>query len=381
VSRVSPRVLVTVRRDEDVEGRDLELPASLPASDLRRLIGHGLEWPASTADATVRVEPGGRVLGERESLAEAGVRDGAWLVFGAQPEPLLGAPVSPFRLGETAAARNGAPGSRIMRSRPGYIEPNRLVVLGVCGAVIIGALAGLVLLTRSTPDSAPVPPAVVATSAPVVSTQVVAAPRVEPTALPTAPPTPLPVVQDRPTLAPTARPTLAPTRAPTAPPTLAPTVVPTVAPTPVPSAATVWPATVAQLDPLWGRDWPGAIGVLQGFLDQFPGDPTATDKLYAALVEYGRDRASDGQPDQARAALQGAATLRPERPEALDELQALAPRPTPVVSPALPTAAPAPPAVRVAPPPIQQQPPPAEEPPAPPLKQPVTREGFDSPGP
>src|SRR5438876_12069470 len=89
------RVVVTVRREGDdvADGRDLKLPISVPAGELSRLVQAALGWAALPDQLCIRVEPGGRVLGPQESLARAGVWDGAWLVFtadaiAAEPVPI-----------------------------------------------------------------------------------------------------------------------------------------------------------------------------------------------------------------------------------------------------------------------------------------------------
>src|SRR4051794_6180711 len=91
------RVLVTVRRDEESDGRDLELPASLSFEELTRLLGPVLHWP-QVGNLRARLEPDGRVLAPGESLRDAGAVDGALLVFSAtepQGDPPIVAPAWP----------------------------------------------------------------------------------------------------------------------------------------------------------------------------------------------------------------------------------------------------------------------------------------------
>jgi uncharacterized ubiquitin-like protein YukD len=76
------RVVVSVRREEEALGRDLEIPAELPAVELTRLLGSALGWAIDESwPLHIRVEPQGRLLGDDESLEAAGVVDGTQLVF------------------------------------------------------------------------------------------------------------------------------------------------------------------------------------------------------------------------------------------------------------------------------------------------------------
>jgi hypothetical protein len=72
---------------------------------------------------------------------------------------------------------------------------------------------------------------------------------------------------------------------PLAAPTLAPSVL-LVQATPDEEAA--WRGLLAKLDSVWGVDWPASIGLLQAFHSQYPPRASATEKLYAGLIEYGR---------------------------------------------------------------------------------------------
>jgi hypothetical protein len=148
-----------------------------------------------------------------------------------------------------------------------------------------------------------------------------------------------------------------------------------IATTMIQDAASVWPGVAAQLDPLWGRDWPRTIELTQGFLARFPGSAPATDKLYGALVEYGKELLARGDTAAAKAAFEGASVLVPDRFEARAELDALAPQPQ-AEQPAQNTTPPRPPTPSrttpaAAPPePVQPEPPP---------KLNVTRDGFTPP--
>ena len=86
------RVIVTVKRQDEARVRDLEVPAEIEARQLAELIARALNWDSDAAgepiEYEIAAEPLGRVLAAGESLADAGVWDGAWLVFhqvGAEP--------------------------------------------------------------------------------------------------------------------------------------------------------------------------------------------------------------------------------------------------------------------------------------------------------
>lgn len=112
------RVIVTVKRAGEARVRDLEVPAEVKTSQLADLIASALQWQSDPAGQAMRyeikAEPLGRLLQPHESLADAGVWDGSWLVFqpvGAmpwqdttrqppsrpEPAPSRGTPVSGFR--------------------------------------------------------------------------------------------------------------------------------------------------------------------------------------------------------------------------------------------------------------------------------------------
>jgi hypothetical protein len=152
------------------------------------------------------------------------------------------------------------------------------------------------------------------------------------------------LVSVAPTLAPTVA-TPAPRLAPTPAPTQVSTPLPTAAPTLVPVVAE-WQALQPALDAAWGRDTPRTLALLDDFAARFPNDPTARDKLYAALVAQAQDLADSDQLDAAAEALSRAQTLLPERSEANAALARLTP--TPPVRPVAPPR-PVAPAVRPAP--------------------------------
>jgi len=98
------RVIVTVKRQNEARVRDLEVPAEMPAKELAQTIARVLNWdinlPGAVAqyqiEAHVSGKPG-KVLQPDETLASAGVWDGAWLVLqtaGSSPKVSVSAPSS-----------------------------------------------------------------------------------------------------------------------------------------------------------------------------------------------------------------------------------------------------------------------------------------------
>lgn len=89
---MTERVIVTVQRQGEREVRDLEVPADVPSGQLAKMIARALSWDTrpegQQPSYKIEAYPPGRILLLQESLAEAGVWDGAWLVIrtdGASP--------------------------------------------------------------------------------------------------------------------------------------------------------------------------------------------------------------------------------------------------------------------------------------------------------
>jgi hypothetical protein len=86
------RVIVTVQRDDEARGRDLEIPAETPATRLAELIVQALRWPvdSSAGPITYQIEahPPGRLLRGDETLADAGAWDGARLMLIPETAPV-----------------------------------------------------------------------------------------------------------------------------------------------------------------------------------------------------------------------------------------------------------------------------------------------------
>ena len=134
---------------------------------------------------------------------------------------------------------------------------------------------------------------------------------------PTPSPLALPTVGSLPTVQPTPVTVAQSTAIPTLPP--APTSSPT------PNAADAWQATLTRLDAVWQTDWPTSIAILDSYLQQYPDQQAAIDKLYAALVEYGGELIESGSTNDGIAPLERARALAPGRQEAQDALLALTP--------------------------------------------------------
>lgn len=81
------QVIVTVKRHNETRVRDMELPTDVDASELAEMIVSVLRWDSGPGgqpqplDYVIEAHPLGRVLQPDESLGEAGVWDGAWLVL------------------------------------------------------------------------------------------------------------------------------------------------------------------------------------------------------------------------------------------------------------------------------------------------------------
>lgn len=79
------RVIVYVKREDEVKGRDLEVSAEISMDELSSLIARALHWEdhpsEQTFDYTVYATPLNRRLDPRETLAQADVWDGSTLVL------------------------------------------------------------------------------------------------------------------------------------------------------------------------------------------------------------------------------------------------------------------------------------------------------------
>lgn len=74
------RIIVSISREGELGVQDLELDATLLVHELASLLPPLLRW-AHDVPYEVSAYPPGRTLLPYESLAEAGVWDGGWLVF------------------------------------------------------------------------------------------------------------------------------------------------------------------------------------------------------------------------------------------------------------------------------------------------------------
>ncbi len=79
------RVIVTVKREGEARVRDLEVPAQVEAQRLVDLIAAALRWQTDPAGQRlayqIEAQPLGRRLAPTETLEDAGVWDGSWLVL------------------------------------------------------------------------------------------------------------------------------------------------------------------------------------------------------------------------------------------------------------------------------------------------------------
>jgi hypothetical protein len=106
------RVIVTVKRQNEARVRDLEVPAEMPAKELAQTIARVLNWdinlpgaiPQYQIEAHISGKPG-KVLQPDETLAGAGVWDGAWLVLQAAGSPRVAPSASVSRTVPTGTAQ------------------------------------------------------------------------------------------------------------------------------------------------------------------------------------------------------------------------------------------------------------------------------------
>lgn len=105
------RVIVTVKREGDIQAYDLDVPAEVAIEHLATLITQALQWDNDQTvqqpiQYQIKADPPGRVLDATKTLVEAGVWDGAWLVF------------QPIQLTSRAASSSSKPIPPPMRPTP-----------------------------------------------------------------------------------------------------------------------------------------------------------------------------------------------------------------------------------------------------------------------
>ncbi|MCX7749941.1 MAG: EsaB/YukD family protein [Clostridia bacterium] len=79
------RVIVTVEIPDSSTTYDMELPNDIPSGELAQMIAKSLHLEDNTSVRgtffKIQADPPGRVLGEEETLAEAGVWDGSFITL------------------------------------------------------------------------------------------------------------------------------------------------------------------------------------------------------------------------------------------------------------------------------------------------------------
>ena len=293
---------MSIRRRDDGQASDFEVPTDVGAAEVAAQLAQALGEPAGSAPLELRIAGLGRSLRPDETFAQAGVFDGATLILARANDPLERVTSLAVPDGRTDGMLVPLPPPPALALPPEDVRarsPWPFVALGVLLLAVIG-LGVWFVRSRDEPatTSTPVAPA----PAPTLESEVTVSP-------------------------PTAAPTLAPTLAPTSAATLA-------SAQPRPDEDAAWGALLAQLDSVWGVDWPASIGLLQAFHSQYPTRASATDKLYAALIEYGRALREAGALSAASDQFDQAVRLAPQRFEAREELAALMPAPTEVATPA-----------------------------------------------
>lgn len=274
------------------------MPTNVGAAELAERLAQTLGAPAGAEPLELRAVSLGRALRPDETLADAGLWDGAAFVLARARDPVEASSLVGSALAVASAPSHLAvllgPDPPVLALPPVAAAPRSMLPFVALGIGLLALIGAGVWLGRGRE------------AAPPTAEPITAALTVQPTAEPPA------------TVSQSATVTVA---------------APTSAPLPRPGQVTsdedtAWRELLAQLDVVWGADWPASISLLQTFHSQYPTRTSATEKLYAALVEYGRALHEAGATAAAADAFDQAVRLAPQRFEARDELAALAPTPT-----------------------------------------------------
>jgi len=295
------RVVVSVRRRGDGQASDFEVPTDVGAAELVAQLVGTLGEPQGVGAVELRPMSLGRALRPDETLADAGLWDGVRLTLARASDPLDS--VTSLAVVETypSVAVMPVPAPPVLVVPSHGAAPRSMVPFVALGAVLVALLAIGVWFWRAR-ESAPTAAEAFAVSTPATPQETATPPPASSAALP-----PAATLTSAPTL--TGAPTLA----------SAPAIA---------DDDTAWRELLAQLDSVWGVDWPASIGLLQTFHAQHPTRAAATEKLYAGLVEYARALREAGATSAAADELDQAVRLAPQRFEARDELAALRPTST-----------------------------------------------------
>lgn len=94
-------IMVIVKRKDEAPVYDLEVPVDLPANQLAARLAGVLRCDKDPEGRLIAYEleahPPGRCLGDSETLAEAGISEGSWLVLveaGSSRDPENPAPIN-----------------------------------------------------------------------------------------------------------------------------------------------------------------------------------------------------------------------------------------------------------------------------------------------
>jgi hypothetical protein len=83
------QVIVTIKRADEVRARDIELAVDVPIRELLTTLAEALGWNHDASgqplDYIAEAHPPGRFLRSDETLAQAQIWDGTWLVLHPQP--------------------------------------------------------------------------------------------------------------------------------------------------------------------------------------------------------------------------------------------------------------------------------------------------------
>jgi hypothetical protein len=104
------QVIVTIKRIGEARVRDIELAADVPIGQLTATLAQALGWEHDSTgqalDYIAEAHPPGRFLRPDETLAQAQIWDGTWLVLHPQPRVAVG---STAAASSTSAAVAHAP--------------------------------------------------------------------------------------------------------------------------------------------------------------------------------------------------------------------------------------------------------------------------------
>jgi len=112
------KVIITVKQYSKDQWFDVELPTNVPVGEIANRLAASFGWDAGDPlPYELEIDPPGRLLLGSETLEQAGVWDGAWLVFHKKGEALPAFPTqNPLPKPEQKPARNKAQPAPVKRT-------------------------------------------------------------------------------------------------------------------------------------------------------------------------------------------------------------------------------------------------------------------------